>query len=510
MPALSTYADTSITARQISRLAAAGAKVIQPGYDGVVGDGVTDDRIAMQAVITARSGERIVIAEGNYLVGKTPSGGDGGLVPLSGTDIFLHPQAVIKAKVMSWVNGRGIFDLVQVNDVNITGGTLDGQRSLNPTGYMNGIYVFESNNIRIDSMKILNVPGENTAGAGGGDGVAIRGQTNPGSTYVCVTRCAIDNCVRQGLGIYRGQNIYFGYNKITNIAGTDPGGGIDHEPDVAGTTTCEQVIIDSNFVQGCNYGIICNSGGKATIINNEVYDCRVQALRISDADFVDVIGGRYFIGSSHEDPSEGANWICRSRWVNVYGAAFLSDFAYGNPAVGIDTCQDLNIQGCRIFNSGGNAIRVRVGGAHGAADARGFKLLDNVFYNNSEAGTVIALVNDVEGWTFKDGIIKGNQMYQTTRTPTNGIGLTLMSGADLLTWDIGPNYFAGGAFAPVNNYAGFPTGYGPGNQVPTADLPAASAKMDGQELIEYIDATHRAKVWYRNGKRFKGASVAES
>lgn len=248
---------------------------------GVVGDGVTDDTVALQAYLTAHTGEDIFIPEGTYLISKNASGG---LQIPSNTTLYLHPKAVFKAAVMAW-GDHGLFSIYDKTNVKIFGGELDGQKSLNAAGRVYGVYVRDSSHVICKYMYVHSFPAEDSAGGNGGDAFLVRGASG-GSTNVTIENNRIDDCVRQGISVSKTSGIRILNNRITNITGTNPGGGIDVEPDGGlAANFIKDGLIAGNTIDTAYKGIILDGGSDGVISEITVRDNTIRAAKFSHIRF---------------------------------------------------------------------------------------------------------------------------------------------------------------------------------------------------------------------------------
>jgi len=223
---------------------------------GAKGDGVTDDSAAIQAAIdeVGGTGGTVLIPAGTFMVNATRSSGQG-LMITSHMTLQLDPSAVLKV-LPNGSPSYSILYLEEVSDVNILGGTLEGDRSTHTgTGGESGmgIVVASSTSIVIESVTVKEC---------WGDGFYIGGSTPSQGITLCSV--VADHNRRQGLSVVMADGVVVRNSTFQNTSGTTPENGIDIEPN-PGETVNNLQILNCIFSNNAGGGIqdsvpIANTG----------------------------------------------------------------------------------------------------------------------------------------------------------------------------------------------------------------------------------------------------------
>jgi len=230
--------------------------VVSVSAHGAKGDGVTDDTAAIQAAIDAvgGSGGTVLVPDGTYMVNAILNSGKG-LLLRSNMTLKLSPGAVLKA-LPNASQSYTILYLARVSQVNILGGTVEGERSAHTgTGGESGM------GINIASSQHIVIEGV-TAKECWGDGFYIGGSL--GCQDVTLCNVVADHNRRQGLSVVRADGVVVRNSTFKNTAGTTPEAGIDIEPN-AGETVNNMQILGCTFTNNAGGGIqdgvpIANTG----------------------------------------------------------------------------------------------------------------------------------------------------------------------------------------------------------------------------------------------------------
>jgi len=236
---------------------------------GAKGDGVTDDTAAIQAAIevVAGTGGTLLVPDGTYMINAILNSNKG-LILRSNMTFRMSSGAVLKA-ITNSSPGYAILYLPRVTNVNVIGGTLEGDRSTH-TGTLGesgmGITVATSQNVYIEGV---------TAKECWGDGFYIGG-TN--CTNITLCNVVADHNRRQGLSVVYADGVIVRNSTFKNTQGTLPEAGIDIEPN-AGETVANMQILGCTFLNNSGGGIqngvaIGNRG--ISFIRNVVIDGNVM------------------------------------------------------------------------------------------------------------------------------------------------------------------------------------------------------------------------------------------
>ena len=219
---------------------------------GATGDGTTDDTKALQAAIdNCPAGGTVHIPNGTYMVDVK----DGGLRLKSGVTIQMDQGATLKA-ITSDTDGGSVLCVEGVNDVNIYGGTIEGDRSTHIGNWGEceyGIGIYGASNVNVVGV---------TSKDNFGDGFCVDSfksdAQGANSTNINFSNDVGINNRRDGLSIVGVNGMTVSNSVFSNNGGNDsidpsvpadpqlPMSGIDIEPD-AGKTTVGITIQNSRF-----------------------------------------------------------------------------------------------------------------------------------------------------------------------------------------------------------------------------------------------------------------------
>jgi parallel beta-helix repeat protein len=206
---------------------------------GAKGDGVTDDTAAIQRAVNAVAGTggTVSVPDGTYMINALTS-----VLLKSNMTFSMSSGAVLKAITNSSSNYSILF-ANGVNHVNITGGTILGERSTHTgTGGEWGFGVRITGSQQIVVEKVL-------AKDCWGDGFYV-------SASASITLCNVtaDHNRRQGLTITSVDGMVVRNSTFKNTQGTLPEDGIDIEPN-AGETVNNVLITGCTFTSNSGFGV---------------------------------------------------------------------------------------------------------------------------------------------------------------------------------------------------------------------------------------------------------------
>jgi parallel beta-helix repeat protein len=258
-----------ICAALVSQLMFAGA--LASGQDGTFravsvkdfgakGDGKTDDTKAIQAALD--SSEKVYVPDGTYMINVDVS-----LQLHSNQTLAMSDGAVLKA-IASAKDCHSLINIENASNVVVSGGSIVGERyrHLGSSGQRGmGIQiVYKSSNVTVKNVRISDF---------WGDGIYVGSPT--GAADMAVRNITIENVVshnnrRQGLSITDASNVTVKNSVFSNTNGTNPGVGIDIEPNE--DQIAEDIeIINTQCTGNASSGIVisgyCETIREVSIIN---------------------------------------------------------------------------------------------------------------------------------------------------------------------------------------------------------------------------------------------------
>ena len=243
---------------------------------GALGDGVTDDRDAIQNAISDlrntggtlqfTSGKTYIISEGLNFYNFSAT--HDYLVTSTGTD-----KATIKIQdgaPLTWPHWG--MRLSNSNNITIENLTIDGNRDTrNPTVETSGTDVLfidgACDGTRLKNLNMINSPMDN---------LYIVVHENSGQTQMTdfeMHNCILENGFRNNMSVISGENFKIIACEFNNANGTDPQSGIDFEPNNGSANGYKNMTVEGcKFKDNVRYGIeltyIIDGSGSSTIKNN--------------------------------------------------------------------------------------------------------------------------------------------------------------------------------------------------------------------------------------------------
>ena len=270
--ATTTVQDHSLTYK---KLVNGTLNFVTPEMFGAVGDGVTDDTVAIQAAMDACS--VVVFGDKTYIIDVSGGGwgtiARGGLKCNSGQVLFLG-NCTLKAKPNT--NSSGFYDIISVdlaNNVKIIGGHIVGdldnhEGSDGEFGF--GITISKANCVTITGVEIEKCWGDGIITTV--ERVASEGSGNYDDycQNICIKNCHIHNCRRQGISVVNANGLVISDCYIHDIAGAEPQSCIDVEPD---RSDAKNIVICNCCLVG-NKGLLLGSTHDMFLLHNvSVRDC---------------------------------------------------------------------------------------------------------------------------------------------------------------------------------------------------------------------------------------------
>ena len=356
-------ASLSITAGSVGRItdgAASGALVMGDGTNAncleaksqkiavitcppykAKGDDTNDDTAEIQAALDSGLKE-IFVPAGTYKVSAS-------LVPPTGVTISgVGETSIIKsAASIAWADTGLIQVPVTSANVRVRDLVVDGNKANNATGRSFGIFVKGASSVWIERVRSINHPGSDAAGTNGGDGFYVGRDTAtdtiPDSIYLIDS--IADGNVRQGLSIVEGKNVVVRGGAYRNTTGTNPGAGIDIEPNAsASANRIVGVTIDGVEVSGNNYGIAVFATGAGVpqisgvaISNVKAFSNVNQGIRVVSASTDDIIRGVKIVGSEVHDNGEEGILVSSGATIFLYDSIVAGNYIHDNGKEGIKT-----------------------------------------------------------------------------------------------------------------------------------------------------------------------------
>lgn len=409
---------------------------------GAVADGVTDDRAAIAAAITActaAGGGCVYFPRGTYLCGK--DGANPYSFDLNGTsDITFMGQGSNTILRQSGNAALGAFSLFRVrgaaNRLRFQQLSFDGAGVTNPATSDHlleiGTGTGSPNEIQIYQCKFQGMV------AGAGDGVHVLGAAGNLVTRLWVLDCVFDGCARFGVGVEQGaQNLWICENFMTNCQ-TEI--GFVSTANVATTmvTIVGNEIIHTHVtehravrLEGDNTGRI----GQAVFSDNVILTGFVECINVFDTASVGnvITSGAYATANAvYRIVRSCDHFTCSNNLVA------RSTGATAGPIFSVEASGGVSPS---IIRVGNNVLfnEVTAGTMFALLDATRVSFGENIFRSsNAGATSVDAIQVQAVGVAVDAILIQGNQISATAGTFRSAIRL-LVNGANILNVNMANN-----------------------------------------------------------------------
>jgi hypothetical protein len=376
---LADIANTATSKGAVSRTAFdKPSKSLSVSDFGVVGNGVTDDTVAIQAAFVntrAKGGvsKKLYFPKGTYLITKSITCGSNQVVEFD-------PGVVINFVPPAPIQNYALFGAAhQVNVVfSGNGATINMTRAgVTVDGVAAAFFMYGSDNILIENFIINN---------SATDGIIITGDnTRSGpSSNVTVKNVVVNNSRRNGMSIIsvKGMQVLGGSYNTSNGAAAGPWAGIDIEPN-ANCFLENVVLLGVNTSGNAGAGIQFTPGALDGSAGNKFQ--------------VNVSGGRSYHDGTHNDYISALWFISGSGANKIYGDINIHDFTVDNPvASGVrfynwdaDKSPRVLLDGVKVYNpdhsSGAASNNDRAGFVISAETRQAATTLGNIIMRNCHA-----------------------------------------------------------------------------------------------------------------------------
>ena len=387
---------------------------------GAVGDGVTDDRAAIQQAFNAlkanggelqfTSGKTYIIAKGlelnffsashNYLITTTDKG-----------------KATIKIKDGAPISyGYWGFFIAESQNITIRNLRLDGNRDTrNPTGEVADVYLVEVRNkcdgLRFYDLELVNSVMDNIYVSVSGDETDTTRWTTDFEMY----NCLLKNGYRNNMSVIRGRNYKIIGCEFDNANGHDPESGIDFEPNRGDDS---DIGYENMLIEGCvfknnkRYGIMFThkhtSSGRS-IVKNCTFDN--NGLQLASQD--NIIQNNVFVNMDHSSDYGGPiDGIINFIDGNAENNKIVNNYFYNNPLPdnrNLIYFSSGALGGNKVYDNYGFNNDV-VGFVHNASSYSQI-IGNNIFLNRGEAGY----------WNMDESTISGDNIEDLSDFSQTGI-----------------------------------------------------------------------------------------
>lgn len=254
---------------------------------GAVGDGVTDDTVAIINAVKSGAGV-VVFPPANYLINAAHATYDDGSftngfpvgIPVPSNTTLLGYGATLTT-VNTNAENYSLIASFNTSNVHVKGFTLVGDKNDNtsnpalPNDYGFGVDFRDVTNCSVEDVESYDMWGDSFY-------CGVTDTAGTGSNGVVYRNIYGHDCRRQGLSITGGNSIkVIGY-RFEDIDGAvnGPGAGIDIEPNT--TDLCDDIQLINGITKNCNYPIDAYKVINLVIDNLQTENCNRSFPRLND------------------------------------------------------------------------------------------------------------------------------------------------------------------------------------------------------------------------------------
>jgi len=360
-----------VSAAQVNGKVDKGAEVMHAADHGIVGDGITDDGAALNALLSSAAtfGLRVQLTAGS-VVRSTVT-----ITPPSGTRLDLNGATLKNAMASS--SGR-VLTVSGRSNVLIHNGIIDGDKAgfAGATEQRHNIYIVNSSHITLRDVVSKNAKG---------DGIYIGDDVSGLCTDVVLDRVTCDGNHRQGLSVSAVDGLFGFACRFINTAGIAPQAGMDVEPNTDTAIVRRIKMVACDFRGNATQGLLVSTRATPAVVQDGgeyvgcSFDGNTNGILLDNGSSVVVSGGTV-------KGNTGAGV-----WLSSATAGFCNDNTFtgvkivGNGGKGVLLDQKFNrlaFVGCTILNNTGIGVD-----ALPAAASVGFVFTGNVSGNGTGSTT---------------------------------------------------------------------------------------------------------------------------